>query len=128
MLHALCLHAPSLRSEGPPLSWNFQQIYPVIKNDNYCQAWFRFPELNHNFDDLILISIKPNFDDINWFNVSYLPHSSRGLTSYVQISGLYLRARVCIWREMKSLAHEILSFCKSVLNICLIKAQKANLM
>ena len=26
---------------------------------------------------------------------------------------------------MKSLAHEILSFCKSVLDICLIKAQKA---
>ena len=27
---------------------------------------------------------------------------------------------------MKSLAHEILSFCKSVLNICLIKGQKVN--
>ena len=28
---------------------------------------------------------------------------------------------------MKYLAHEISSFCKSVLNICLIKAQKENL-
>ena len=27
-------HSLTLRSEGPPMSRNFQQIHPVIKDDN----------------------------------------------------------------------------------------------
>ena len=38
---------------------------------------------------------------------------------------MHFRATDCIWTEMKSLTHEILSFYKSLSNICLIKGQKA---
>ena len=33
-----------------------------------------FRSIHPNFDDLISILIKPNFNDINWFNVSYILH------------------------------------------------------
>ena len=46
--------------------------------------------------------------------------SNQSYYLFVSIFWLYLKARV-------SLAHEILSFCKSILNLYLIKAQKANL-
>ena len=50
MLHTLCLHNPSLRSEDPPMSWNFQQICYVTENDNFffligvhsMQGWTAF--------------------------------------------------------------------------------------
>ena len=35
LFHNLCLHTPLLRSEGPPMSWNFQQVHPVTKDDFY---------------------------------------------------------------------------------------------
>ena len=35
------------------MSGNFQQIHPVITNDNWCQSWSYFPELNPNSDYII---------------------------------------------------------------------------
>ena len=49
-----------------PISWNFHQIPPVIKDDNWCQALLSFPDLNPNS---------------TWFNVSYLFHLLLGLTN-----------------------------------------------
>ena len=53
LLHALSLRTPSLRSEGPSMSRNFQHIHPVIKNDHWYQSWLHFPDLYPNFDDMI---------------------------------------------------------------------------
>ena len=53
LLHNLCLHTPLLRSEGLPMSWNFQQTHPVIKYDNWCQSSLDFPDLNPNSDDIM---------------------------------------------------------------------------
>ena len=39
------------------MSWNFQKIHPVIKDDNWCQSWLHFPDLNPNFDDIIEIDL-----------------------------------------------------------------------
>ena len=52
------LHTPLLKFEDPLMSWNVQQIYPVIKDDNWCQSWLDFLDLNpvdiwHEPDDII---------------------------------------------------------------------------
>ena len=38
MFYNLSFHTPLLRSENPPMSWNFQHIHPVIKGSNWCQS------------------------------------------------------------------------------------------
>ena len=43
--HNLSLYTPLLRSEGPPLTQNFQQIHPVIKYDNWCPSYLLFKSL-----------------------------------------------------------------------------------
>ena len=48
----LVLHTLSLRSEDSIISWNFQQIYTVIKDGNWCQSLLNFPDLNPSFDDI----------------------------------------------------------------------------
>ena len=40
-----CAFIP-LRSDGPPMSWNFYQIHYVIKDDNWCQSCLDFPDLS----------------------------------------------------------------------------------
>ena len=143
LLWMVPLHTPLLRSEGPLVLWNFEQINSIIKDDNWCQSWLDFSDLNPNFDDIIqtdLISpiyfiheklLVTNLQvyraKIYYKLVKSLNFQTRAISFLSYISGLHLSSRVCIWTEMKSLAHEISSFCKSVLNISLIKAQKANL-
>ena len=41
-----CFDTSLLRSEGPPISKNFQQIHPVIQDDNWSQLWLPFNNLN----------------------------------------------------------------------------------
>ena len=46
MLHNFCFDTSLLRSEGPPILKNFQQIHPVIQDDNWSQLWLPFNNLN----------------------------------------------------------------------------------
>ena len=46
MLHNFCFDTSLLRPEGSPISKNFQQIHPVIQDDNWSQLWLPFNNLN----------------------------------------------------------------------------------
>ena len=76
---------PLLRPEGSPMSWNFQQIYPIIKDDNWCQSWLDFSDLNPNSDDIIYTDLmSPIYFIFSWGLTSHTFTSLQG-TNFLYI-------------------------------------------